>query len=44
LKGKVGFRDEHNINGISREEGAELVRVVEEAIGIPYGEEKGVGN
>jgi hypothetical protein len=39
----VGFRDEHNINGIRSEKGAELFHVVEEAVGVPYGEAKGVG-
>jgi hypothetical protein len=44
LVGEVGFGDEHNVDVIIREEGAELVGVVEEAIGIPKSEAKGVGH
>jgi hypothetical protein len=34
----VGFWDEHYVDVINREEGAELVWVLEEAIGIPKSE------
>jgi hypothetical protein len=41
---EVGFGDEHNVDVVIREEGAELVGVVEEAIGVPESEAKGVGD
>jgi hypothetical protein len=42
--GEVDFGDEHNVDVVIREKGAELVGVVEEAIGIPKSKAKGVGH
>jgi hypothetical protein len=42
--GEVGFGEEHNVDVVNREERAELVCVMEDSIGIPKSEAKGVGD
>jgi hypothetical protein len=42
--GEVGFEDELNVDIINTEKGAELLCLMEEAIGIPKNEAKGVGD